>query len=480
MADMLRSMGHDGVIGPEDEKAAPLTLKLLAHIPDLVRIARRQMKVEHLVNENATRAAAVLRKLQAIDVNSLGDRELFSIIEEWVQQSPKFMQTVLLLAGVVFLETPVRKACLKVGFPFESLVYPQLAAGQKSVSAQQAIDLVALAHTGSGDDRVVEYLRGSVDDFASLRSELRATAFLQQFEEFLKKYGHRGPYEYDWALPRYNEDPTPLLQAIRAHIASTNAWGGDDARIAESKAEDAWKQFEAKLSRWQRWTLLPKVRKSVRNIKQHYVWREQVRSDLVRILSEVRKWHLVLADRFADRGWIADAQDYFLLRLDEVKQAIATTMTPAAVREIVAGRKIERGKQAALAMPLLMHESELRSLLRVSGVSGGASADNMTGTAVSGGCVDGEVVVVRNPGDFGQMKRGAILVAPATDPSWTPLLTLASGVIVEIGGILSHASTIAREYGLPALANVKHATRRLKTGERIRLDANQEMITRLA
>ena len=55
---------------------------------------------------------------------------------------------------------------------------------------------------------------------------------------------------------------------------------------------------------------------------------------------------------------------------------------------------------------------------------------------------------MRDPGDFGRMKRGAILVAPATDPSWTPLFTLASGVIVEVGGVLSHASTIAREYGI--------------------------------
>ena len=66
---------------------------------------------------------------------------------------------------------------------------------------------------------------------------------------------------------------------------------------------------------------------------------------------------------------------------------------------------------------------------------------------------------MRDPSEFAAMKRGAILVAPATDPSWTPLFTLASGVIVEVGGMLSHASTIAREYGLPALANVKDATR---------------------
>ena len=80
-------------------------------------------------------------------------------------------------------------------------------------------------------------------------------------------------------------------------------------------------------------------------------------------------------------------------------------------------------------------------------------------------------MVLREPSEFARMKRGAILVAPATDPSWTPLFTLAAGVIVEIGGMLSHASTIAREYGLPALANVKDATRRLKDGDRVRLDA---------
>ena len=98
---------------------------------------------------------------------------------------------------------------------------------------------------------------------------------------------------------------------------------------------------------------------------------------------------------------------------------------------------------------------------------------------MSGGSVEAEVVVVRDPGDFSRMKRGAILVAPATDPSWTPLFTLASGVIVEIGGVLSHASTIAREYGIPAIANVRHATRRLRTGERVRLDAIEGQIHRL-
>jgi pyruvate,water dikinase len=138
-------------------------------------------------------------------------------------------------------------------------------------------------------------------------------------------------------------------------------------------------------------------------------------------------------------------------------------------------------------MPLFMRESELPALLR--GESSGINADlaglaekgldgeALTGLCVSPGSVEAEVVVMRDPSQFATMRRGAILVTTATDPSWTPLFTLASGVIVEVGGMLSHASTIAREYGLPALANVKDATRRLKTGDRVRLDASGGVVT---
>ena len=128
-----------------------------------------------------------------------------------------------------------------------------------------------------------------------------------------------------------------------------------------------------------------------------------------------------------------------------------------------------------------MRESELPALLRA-GTSGiaGAEGDALTGLCVSPGLVEADVVVMRDGGGFAPMKRGAILVTIATDPSWTPLFTLASGVIVEVGGMLSHASTIAREYGLPALANVKNATRLLKTGDRVRLDASGGRVVRQA
>lgn len=134
-----------------------------------------------------------------------------------------------------------------------------------------------------------------------------------------------------------------------------------------------------------------------------------------------------------------------------------------------------------LEMPLLMRESTLPTLMHratrdLTNALDDTDIEQLRGLGVSAGWTEGEVVVVRSPDDFARTKPGAILVAPATDAARTPLFTLASGVIVEIGGIGSHASTVAREYGLPALANVKNATTLLKVGTRVRLDATNGVV----
>ena len=297
------------------------------------------------------------------------------------------MQTVLLLGGVLAHEAPIWKACATVGFPFEQLMYPQLAAGATSVSAQQAFDLVALADVARGEDVVRHYLEAGNSSLAGLRLA-HGTRFLAAFERFLHKYGHRG--------------------------------------------------------------------------------REVLRT-----------WHLVLAERFVERGWLVHRDDYFLLHYQEIAAVLRAEEEPASFGAIVDGRRMELERHRRMQMPLLMRASQLPALMRVAGLGGGVDESDLPGRPVSGGVVEGEVVVIRDPGDVSRMKRGAILVAPATDPSWTPLFTLASGVIVEVGGVPSHASTIAREYGLPALANVKNATRLLRTGERVRLDAIAGRVCRL-
>jgi pyruvate,water dikinase len=221
------------------------------------------------------------------------------------------------------------------------------------------------------------------------------------------------------------------------------------------------------------------VRSAIRRLKKQYVWREQVRSDLTRVVSRIRGWHLVLAGRFVERGWIDRRDDYFLLQLDEVGRASEDPRQGPGLRDIAMRRAAQLAAERDLQMPLYMRESELPRLMRTAPAADVSDGAVLTGLCVSPGSVEAEVVVMRDSREFATMKRGAILVAPATDPSWTPLFTLASGVIVEVGGMLSHASTIAREYGLPALANVRNATRILRTGDRVHLDASGGRVRRL-
>ena len=199
------------------------------------------------------------------------------------------------MSGVLARETAVRKICNRVGFSYDRLVYPQLAAGARSVSTQQAFDLVALATAARHDTAAMAYLLKNDGTFSDFRTALAGTSFLEKLDRFLDEYGHRGRYESDWALPRMHENPAAVLFAIREQL---HARTQDPKAISERQTADAnaaWRAFEAHLTWWQRWTILPQARALIRRLKKQYGWREQVRSDLTRILRYMRGYHLALA-----------------------------------------------------------------------------------------------------------------------------------------------------------------------------------------
>jgi len=478
-ADMLRSLGHPEQIRPEDEipTRAPLR-EILRGLPDFIRVGSYDVGIERVLRKHEARIREMCGRFSSVDPRTLSDRELMDAIDQWIESAPEAIQPVFVMSGVLARETAVRKLCNRVGFSYDRLVYPQLAAGARSVSTQQAFDLVALATAARHDTGAMAYLVNNDGTFSDFRSALAGTSFLEALDRFLDEYGHRGRYESDWALPRMHENPAAVLFAIREqlHARTQDPKAISDRQTADANA--AWRAFEAHLTWWQRWTILPQARALIRRLKKQYGWREQVRSDLTRILRYMRGYHLALAERFVERGWLDRRDDYFLLRLDEIAAVIGGAASGPGLHGIAARRAAELAEQKDLPIPMLMRESELPSLMRRTAAAPDGDADVLTGLCVSPGAVNAEIVVMKDPSEFATMKRGAILVAPATDPSWTPLFTLASGVIVEVGGMLSHASTIAREYGLPALANVKNATRILKTGDRVALDASGGRVTR--
>jgi pyruvate,water dikinase len=100
----------------------------------------------------------------------------------------------------------------------------------------------------------------------------------------------------------------------------------------------------------------------------------------------------------------------------------------------------------------------------------------LVGSPVSPGLVEGPVRVVFDP-HHAQLTPGEILVCPGTDPSWTPLFLAAGGLVMEVGGLMTHGSVVAREYGIPAVVGVHEVTRRLQTGQRVRVDGSRGEVT---
>lgn len=469
----LRAVGHQDNIKAEDEKVIRPPLRdLLRALPFFPRLLWFQLTAGHNVRRDIRRVEAERDRVRAIDATRAADEDVIRELKTWTHLAPEFMQTVFALSSVSLFDRPLRAICRWADIPFESLVNRYLAAGKKSVSAQQAFDLLALAGIARSEAQVREYFSSDVATFDEYRRRLSGTRFLEMFDRFLAVYGHRGTYETDWSLPRFVEEPRSLLCAIQAHVRAADCPEPEEIiGRQEREATEAWELFIRKLG-VRRWLMAPLAKVILKRIKEFYLWRELYRSELVKSIAVGREWHLELARRWVDRGWIDRADDYFMLTLDEVASGAHEQF-----KDIIAGRRLDLETWRRIEMPLLMRESELPILIRrATAAPPPADIAELRGLCVSAGVAEGEVAIILHPADFSSMKPGAILIAPATDPSWTPLFTLAAGVIVEVGGLLSHASTVAREYGLPALANVKDATKLFKAGDRVRLDATNGIV----
>jgi phosphohistidine swiveling domain-containing protein len=206
--------------------------------------------------------------------------------------------------------------------------------------------------------------------------------------------------------------------------------------------------------------------------------REAPKFFAIRMMGIVRQGLLASGAEFAAAGLLEQADDIFFLRWREL-QTIARqrTITPAH-RALIAERRARYTAE-------LRRRQQPRVLLSdgtayYAGVRNTAGDDDaIVGDPVSPGVVEGVVRVVFNPIGT-HLAPGEILVCPGTDPAWTPLFLAAGGLVMEVGGMMTHGSVVAREYGIPAVVGVHQATTRLRDGQRVRVDGASGVITVLA
>jgi pyruvate,water dikinase len=355
--------------------------------------------------------------------------------------------------------------------------------GLKTVDAELNQALLKLGRLARKDEQTLQYLANAPDDFADYPdNSLISAEFRNGFDELIEQYGQRATYETDMGWPRYADDPAPLLHIIRQYAQSEHLTGaGDppDTTPKPSSDRTSWSQLtrQAKgfnrLIPWRRWLATPLVSL----LRRLLAMRDELHTTTARGMAACRRWDLALGQKWVEQGWLAQPEDIFWLTMEEVERTLMVEGDVGiTLSSIVQARKETYQIYAETPMPFNLRESQIASIRPGVGLSPEPPSEVMVGLPISPGQARGTVVVLNNPDEFEKSAGDTILVMPSTDPAWLPLLRLASGLIVEMGGLLSHGSVIAREYGLPAVANIPDATKRFQTGDSVLVDGSTGVV----
>lgn len=441
--------------------------KLMRRLDVLVRLSLFALGAErraraHVLNLRARYAARAMTDLVRLDDDavhrtaSMWGNEIHASLVEVMRVGFAFQQTVS--AGCVALATHAAPAAL-----LARLLDPELA----SVSTQQVEDLVELARAlrAWGGARAFLCEIGPEHACDALWRETLPAALWNRARDWLDRYGHRGPFESDAAEPRYADDLRLLAAALRPLVVANEEPEAAVVRRARRRADAAaaWREVATVHGCLGRL----RVGGPARRLGRLMLVREDLRSAMMLHHHLTRRAVLELGRRFAARGRLDAAEDVFHLDLGELERAVrdpALDVRAAVARErarVAAWRRIE--------VPTVFRSEDVARFPRRGAPAPGTDTI-LQGTAVSPGEVMGLACVLRSPQDEAKMRTGGILVAPTTDPGWSPVFARAAGVVVEMGGVMSHAGTVAREYGLPCVSNVDGATWRVRDGDLLQVD----------
>jgi pyruvate,water dikinase len=295
--------------------------------------------------------------------------------------------------------------------------------------------------------------------------------FLAEWNRFMKVHGHHCRGEIELYNRRWSETPDYLLGLIRSYLGSMDRTNPlENHKRLAVECEQLAKRCRRKLTN--------PVKRAVFNhllVRAQYgsAFRENIKSEFIKFMAFVRSMLLELGRKLANRSLIGDSDDVFFLKLEELGR-LARGQSKVDIRQIIAARRADYEKWQAITPPNLIigkfdPDRYVPEEVKTDG-------QQLKGLAVSPGVVSGKARVILRADNNEQVQAGEILVAPFTDPGWTPYFVPAAGIVMDQGGLLSHGAIIAREYGIPAVVNVGNATRVIKTGQTIEVDGDRGVV----
>ena len=357
------------------------------------------------------------------------------------------------------------------GADWRSLLNESLRGQGTVISAQQILriaELVALAR----EDAVVSAALRQGWEAGRYRRSFEGSPFLEAFDRYLDEYGHRAVGESDIMSPRLVDHPETLLEVIKNQLDGAPVPPSELLRRQRAARDRALATIR-KCCGWRldRWLIFQVW---YRRLCRFFTLREANRHHLMWYSLAARHLLLRLGERLVERRMFSSSEDIFFLTLDELEDLDRAPVEKWAA--LIRARRAEREHWRSVEAPDAMRSGEDSQPLWHQPSSG---ADGpLRGIPLSSGIVSGPVRFVRTTRDWSRVRPGDILVMPVIDPGMAPLFGIAGGLIAEMGGTLSHGAIIAREYGLPAIANVCGAMSILSEDEHITLDAAQGIVTR--
>ncbi len=342
-------------------------------------------------------------------------------------------------------------------------------------SAAPSAAMWKLAVAAQADDAVRRTFDAGITGLLDrLTSEPAAASWLEQFQLFIGEFGSRGPNEWDLGSDPWELRPQLALTAIdRMRAVDESHDPSRQASRLAAERETAIREVREALNPVDK-RLFDKALRATTLLSQG---RERSKTTIIRAIHEARKAQAVLASRAAQRGGPTDRSDSCMLTIDEFRQFLSD---PESQAGLIAERKATHAELSALIPPFIF-SGEVPPLRewasRDAGVAASQPGDVIQGIAGCSGVARGRARVILDAGDPGALGPGDVLIAPITDPSWTPLFLAAEAVVVDVGATMSHAVIVSRELGIPCVVSAVDATKSIPDGALVEVDGNLGTVT---
>ena len=442
--------------------------RFLARLPFTAgRYAKENFRVLERARSFDVRFALEMRRLEDIDLRILSLSALASTLndrERLLDDTGSIMLTCYgnLLSSVVLLRTAIQVLAPRQAESLQRDLLSGLADVDSAAPGLAIWHIAELARSDQEARRVIE-----AADPSQLRiSDIPEGPTRRSLRNFLTAYGHRGHARRASELRR-REDPSVVLSALRLHLSrkDTRLTPVETERAARRRREAAEKVLHLRVPAPARTAL----RHLVSLVHRFTRLRERLRDHVVKVMGLFRSVALETSRRLERQDPRFGSDAAFFLTLDELKAALRSQ--PLETLTLVTRRR--RAYRGYLRMPDPPHTFTGHP---PPAPQPAPTGKHLRGLAASAGVAEGRARVLSGPDQAGLFEGGEILVVGVADVGWSPLFLAANAVVTDLGGPLSHASVVLREYGIPAVVNVQTGTRSIRTGDLIRVDGELGLV----